>query len=260
MSLFEALCSVTIMSENFNIKRNDFQSDTAAFFRLFRDEDYLQDVTLVTDDQTHVSAHKLLLSASSDYFKSIFMKNRHQHPLICLQGVSDHELTKVLDYIYNGEATLPEDDVDNFMMVGKRLMLKGLVPDDEDVSVTKSEGTQDGMEEVKSVNIQDIRKDNETKIIQDGRRRSSKHEEIDKQLADLIEFSEDGTFSCSMCEKKDRVRPRLMKHIETHLTGLSYQCSECDKSYRTRSSLSNHKSVYHRGVVSFKKQLMLKQE
>ena len=259
--MLQPLRSATIMAQNFSIKRKDFLLDTSAFFRLFRDEDYLQDVTLVTDDQTHISAHKLVLSASSDYFKGIFMKNKHQHPLLCLQGISDQELTKVLDYIYNGEVTIPEDNIDNFMNVAKRLILKGLAPD-EDVPITKIENTQEEIDEIQSVRIEDVKSlkmdGDKTRMIQNGRGKPSKHEEIDKQLVDLIETSADGSFNCTMCEKKDKVRQRLIKHIETHLSGLSYQCSECDKSYSTRSSLANHKSVYHRKAAYFVNK-MLKQ-
>ena len=53
------------MSEKFGIKWNDFHSNVTKSFGLLRDEDYLQDVTLVTDDNKQISAHKLVLSKKS---------------------------------------------------------------------------------------------------------------------------------------------------------------------------------------------------
>ena len=50
------------MSEKFCLKWNDFHSNVSKSFGLFRNEEYLHDVTLVSDDHHQVSAHKLVLS------------------------------------------------------------------------------------------------------------------------------------------------------------------------------------------------------
>ena len=88
------------MSEKFCLKWNDFQSNVSKSFRIFRNEDYLHDVTLVGDDHIQVSAHKLVLSASSEYFKDLFKNNKHSFPMICLEGISSNDLTNILDYMY----------------------------------------------------------------------------------------------------------------------------------------------------------------
>ena len=46
------------MSEKFSLKWNDFHSNVSKSFELLRNEEYLQDVTLVSDDGHHISAHK----------------------------------------------------------------------------------------------------------------------------------------------------------------------------------------------------------
>ena len=61
------------MQKEVKLKWNEFRSSVSKSFEVFRHEDYLQDVTLVTDDHCKVSAHKLVLSAASEYFKSLFM-------------------------------------------------------------------------------------------------------------------------------------------------------------------------------------------
>ena len=59
------------MSEKFNFKWNDFHSNVSKSFSLLRNEEYFHDVTLVGDDHRQISAHKLVLSASSEYFTDI---------------------------------------------------------------------------------------------------------------------------------------------------------------------------------------------
>ena len=64
------------MSEKFSLKWNDFQSNVTKSIGAFRNEGHLHDIKLVCDDQNQVSAHKLVLSASSEYFNNIFKNNQ----------------------------------------------------------------------------------------------------------------------------------------------------------------------------------------
>ena len=85
------------MTEKFTLKWKDFNSNVSKSFGLLRYEEYLHDVTLVSDDNMQVSAHKLVLSTCSEYFKNIFRNNhKYQHPLLCLDGLSSTDLTNVL--------------------------------------------------------------------------------------------------------------------------------------------------------------------
>ena len=117
------------MSEKFCLKWNDFNSNVSKSFGLFRNEDYLHDVTLVSDDHKQVSAHKLVLSASSEYFKDIFQQNSrpNTHPLLCLDGISSHDLNNIMDYIYIGEVQIFQENQDRFLNIAQRLKLEGLM-------------------------------------------------------------------------------------------------------------------------------------
>ena len=117
------------MSEKFSLKWNDFQSNVSNSFNLLRNEDYLHDVTIVSDDNEQIAAHKLVLSACSEYFKNIFRRNKHPNPLLCLEGVSSKDVRNVMDYMYNGEVQIFQDDLDRFLNVAQRLKLEGLLTD-----------------------------------------------------------------------------------------------------------------------------------
>ena len=121
------------MSEKFCLKWNDFYSNVSKAFGLFRNEDYLHDVTLVSDDHHQVAAHKLVLSACSEYFKDVFKHNSkpQAHPLLCLDGISSGDLNNIMDYIYNGEVQIFQENLDRFLNVAQRLKLEGLMGNDE---------------------------------------------------------------------------------------------------------------------------------
>ena len=122
------------MSEKFCLKWNDFETNVSKSFGLLRNEDYLHDVTLVCDDNKQVSAHKLVLSACSEFFKSIFKNNKHRSPLICLDGISSKELKDILDYMYNGETNLFQEGLDKFLSNAQRFKVMGLLQHEESKS------------------------------------------------------------------------------------------------------------------------------
>ena len=115
------------MSKRFSLKWSDFQSVVSQSFSVLRQEADFYDVTLVIDDHTQISAHKLVLSASSDLFKSILRKNHLSHPLLYLSGVDSTSLGFVLDYIYQGEVEIYQNELDNFLEVAQKMKIDGLL-------------------------------------------------------------------------------------------------------------------------------------
>ena len=119
--------------EFYNIKWQDFGSHTGNSFKdLLTEPDFL-DVTLACDDDKPVSAHKVILSGSSDFFKNILLKNYHQRPLIVLDGVSHCDLLSVIDFIYTGSADVPKERLWEFMRVGRKLKVKGLMQSSDEI-------------------------------------------------------------------------------------------------------------------------------
>ena len=134
------------MTEKYCLRWNDFQANVRSSFRNLRNANDFYDVTLVSDDYQQVSAHKVVLSASSEYFKNILTKNKHSHPLLCLNGVKSNDLHNILDYIYNGEIQIFQDDLDSFLAAAKRFQLEGLKKEQEDndeIAQVKKEHIED---------------------------------------------------------------------------------------------------------------------
>ena len=115
------------MSEKFCLKWNDFQTNVTNSFKQLRKSDDFYDVTLVSDDKQQVSAHKIVLASSSEYFKDVLKNNKHSHPLLCLNGVNSQELNFVLDYMYNGEVQIYQEHLDGFLEIAQRFQVEGLM-------------------------------------------------------------------------------------------------------------------------------------
>ena len=115
------------MTENFSLKWTDFHSNVTKSFITLRNEYYLHDVTLVTDDNQQMKAHKLVLSACSDYFETIFKMNQSPNIMLCLDGISGQDLNNCLDYMYQGEVQIHQTDLEKFLNIAQRFKLNGLL-------------------------------------------------------------------------------------------------------------------------------------
>ena len=123
--------------EKFSLKWNDFEANASKSFRKLRMEENFFDVTLVSDDEQIVSAHKLVLSASSQFFKNLLKKSTHSNPLVYLPGVKSADLNFIIDYIYYGEVQLEQDNLDNFLNVAQKLKLEGLTEGQKKKNICK---------------------------------------------------------------------------------------------------------------------------
>ena len=241
--------------EKFCLKWNDFQSTVSGSFGTLRKEEDFFDVTLVSDDESKLPAHKLVLSACSSFFKTILKKNKHSHPLIYLSGVNSANLSFILDYVYQGEVQIYQEDLDNFLDAAQKLKIEGLISDNKvhDDGLKAEEGTDslNNVEEESYVSTKvnpsrrrdtqnSIHKKEVTRIDFAG---TSNLEEVDQKIEELTDRV-NGVWTCKACGKTSQRKLQLGWHIETHLDGLSFPCNECDKTFRSRSSLHSHKFRY----------------
>jgi len=112
--------------ENFYLCWGGFQRNLKSTFSDLATEQYFTDVTLVCEGEKQIAAHKIVLSASSPFFKQILIKNPHQHPLIYLKGVRYRDLFSIIRFIYFGEVKIRESDLQNFLKLSEELEVKGV--------------------------------------------------------------------------------------------------------------------------------------
>ena len=90
----------------FCLKWNDHNSNMKAVLCNLLRETAFCDITLAAGGQC-IQAHKVVLIACSEYFKSLLTPLREgQHPLIILEGINFKELKSLLEYMYYGEISI----------------------------------------------------------------------------------------------------------------------------------------------------------
>ena len=123
-------------SQKYCIEWDQFESSLSRNYSQIRqdDDNNFSDVTLVSDDEDTFPAHKFVLAGSSSFFQNILKKNPHPVPLLYLSGVSSQYLKHALDFIYEGKVEIDQQNLHQFLSVGEKLKISGLL--------RKSEGTQ----------------------------------------------------------------------------------------------------------------------
>ncbi|XP_033607792.1 protein tramtrack, beta isoform isoform X2 [Cryptotermes secundus] len=115
--------------EQFSFCWNNFHSNlTSGINALLQGED-LVDVTLAAAGQ-FVQAHKIVLSVCSPYFKELFKVNPCRHPIVILKDVGHKELVAILQFMYQGEVNVQQEELSAFLKMAEMLQIKGLTGDD----------------------------------------------------------------------------------------------------------------------------------
>ena len=110
----------------FCLQWSEYKTNIERCFMDVRQAGDFSDVTLLCEDD-QITAHKLVLSAGSDFFRETLRKVSHPHPLIYMRGVNKKEIGAVLDFLYNGQATVELEDLSRFFDITKELRIKGIL-------------------------------------------------------------------------------------------------------------------------------------
>jgi hypothetical protein len=112
-------------TENFTFVWKEFPQNTATTLFQSLSDEIFSDVTLACDDE-EIKAHKLILSSNSLVFRNILQKNTDRRPIIYLRGVKIEELRLIINFIYQGEISVPKYLVKNFLALAEDLKVLGL--------------------------------------------------------------------------------------------------------------------------------------
>jgi hypothetical protein len=248
-------------SEKFCLKWNDFRANVHSAFAQLREDRDFTDVTLACEDGHQVEAHKVILAASSPFFQNILRKNNHPHPLIYMRGIKSEDLVATVDFLYYGQVSIYQENLDGFLAIAKELNLKGLAGEGsvekpkEHVRNPKPFPKEDQTErehttlyEYQEDQNYVMENDQEGAIVAAEYTVSTELKELDDKVKSMMTISEVNRLTngnkartCTVCGKEGQW-VTIRDHIEAdHITGVSLFCHICQKSSSTRASLRKHK-------------------
>ena len=243
-------------SEKLFLRWNGFQDNVNSAFGLLRNDTDLSDVTLASDDGTQIQSHKVILASSSPFFMEILRKNKHPHPLIFMRGTKTEDLVSLVDFIYNGEVYVDQENLDPFLALAGDLGLKGLTTRSLESSNEKADPPTHEIppERIESVLPNPPQKNQpmaEEEDTLDTSCISSPHvvanvelDQLDEQVKSMMEVGEniirlrigkdsEKGWLCKVCGKEGR-KWKIRNHIEAkHIrTGTLLPCDLCGNSSR----------------------------
>ena len=260
---------------------DDFENNISASLGELRTDNDFSDVTLACEDRDF-EVHKLILSASSPFFKALLKRTTKQpHPMIYMRGVQAKDLEALVDFMYLGEANILQKNLESFLAIAEELQLKGLSGLVKQQACASPEPNKFGLnttlEDKKPIilnNTQNMNKyaEIEPKLCETGsfkiaepklaqtddikmryKRRSQTNkvkpiipEEVVRQVETLYtKLDIHGVFACQKCSYTSTQRCHLKEHVEKHIEGLKYPCSLCGKISSSSLSLRGHLRKHH---------------
>ncbi|KAG7204149.1 hypothetical protein KM043_001991 [Ampulex compressa] len=112
-------------SQQFSLRWNNYLKHITCAFDTLRTDEDLVDVTLSCEGK-RIRAHKMLLSACSTYFRDLFKENPCQHPVIIFRNVKFDDLAALVDFMYQGEVNVVQEQLASFLTTAELLAVQGL--------------------------------------------------------------------------------------------------------------------------------------
>jgi len=262
-------------SEKFQLQWNEFQNNLRQSLKELRDSEDFCDVTLACDDESQINVHKVILAAASPFFQKILKRNTQQKPFIYLRGVKFSDLEAVVNFMYQGEVSIYEENLNDFLAVAEDFQLKGL-SGREKITETENSTTEKPTkftsfdskptpkQETNSFDIENtdsIPTDNQTVFVNDTEEKFAialpaecenklsvsltEMSELDDTISSMV-VQEGGLWSCTVCGKQSKRKFNLRAHVEVHIDSAGHPCNKCDKTFRSRNSLNFHTYTAHK--------------
>merc|ERR1719186_187602 len=253
-----------------------------SFLNIQKREEF-SDVTLVTDDDTLVKAHRIVLGACSPFFRSIFSKTNVRDLCLYLPGITCSDLESILDFMYNGQTEIPVDSLETFTKTAAQLRVKGLT------SVEENENVQDDDKIIEDESTEFIEESVEKDIVSEGlnldqvkiepAEENTTHREVGEEFEqnnaatveeteykaspgnetavaeEIKDYVEKGQkHKCNQCDFICARKDRLKKHIVYAHTSVDFlPCTKCDFVAKENTELKNHIEMKHKKANTVKK-------
>lgn len=113
------------VNSQYTLRWNDYHKELVNSFQSIHDADDFVDVTVACEGKSF-SAHKIVLSACSPYFRGLLKKNPCPHPIIILQTIPHKQFEHLLNFMYNGLVHIEPETLYEFLQAANELQIQGL--------------------------------------------------------------------------------------------------------------------------------------
>ena len=235
----------------FCITSKSYHDLVTSSMRELHDTKKFSDVTLVTEDQQIIKAHKFILAANSEMFKAILENKEIDSSTVFLRGVLSSTLLSIIEFCYTGRADVDQDHVTEFletaadlkiseflkMTHGQSEVLEGDQESTEKVDRIKTSNNNDGTNEdmdVKPVFGLGKNLDDMGGIV---------HKSIKKEIG-----IENGPVKCEHCDVICSHIGNLKRHVKNKHDGVKFACNECDYRATQKTDIKRHTEYKHQGI------------
>ena len=219
----------------------------------------LSDVTLVCDDDTKIRAHKFVLIGSSPVLRSMLLQSSQRDTIVFMRGVGRQELEWALQFMYLGQAQVPQTHLQTFIGLAMDLKMRGIhneeVEQNDEKTILKTVAPEvitnfDTSDMEKSLNEQqeerevlDEREEQERKVEYSSSLESWKNSSSIETNPDYV-----NKYSCKLCSYQARSKQAkdLNEHIQRVHEGIRYPCDLCDYQAGRPQNLKDHKAFKHK--------------
>ena len=235
-------------SEKFLVQWSNFKDNSTRTFLELREVSDFSDVTLACEGNHKIEAHKVILAGSSPILKDILKNTNQYNPLVYMRGVPAKDLVSIVDFIYHGEVSILQEDLNNFLALGEELQLKGITGMTQVMShhdtPNKSEPNINRQNKIKKSKIKSVEEfqDYKPEISFKQHLDESKNyvvpeniddSDLDSMIVSMIRRN-GGIWQCKVCGKTaQKNRKNIMAHVEAmHMEGKHHPCNQCGKQCR----------------------------
>lgn len=263
------------MSGLVKLNWDNFTETITSSLKTFAEEELLQDVTLLSDDLQEVGAHRLVLCSASPVLREILLRSGGEaRPLLFLRGIKHKTLRAILQFLYEGWTSVPQEEVNDVVNVAVDLEIKNFF--NEETAVDETLGDHENVNKQKKKTRKPKKKQEKTKPIKIEQKTKSvvlenQYElklEVKEELKRNIICKKCGHISgsigaakyhnksrhrkiineCEICYKRYSDRSGRNKHRTSVHEGLRYPCPECSYQATQRGSLKEHLQAIHWGI------------
>ena len=231
----------TLIMENFNFTWREFNENSCSTIRnLFEDKQF-SDVTILSEDGEEMKLHRAILASSSAFFRNVLTKINQSDPLIFLKGIQSKELHAIVQFMYLGQAEVPNEDLKSFMEAAKCLQVPGLSDNFSTLSASDPQSNSSSSDKppvTKRVRFSLEKNQNivfdQTELNENDFVKCAEMEQQVGNRVNQIEKTVTSSEEMQDCQKNRENRDNI-----------KYSCESCDQMYNRQDNLQRHLKIAH---------------